>query len=457
MRLNSKIILFFLLLVVLIFGVYGRTLTYDFINFDDKSYVSDNPYVQNGLTLDSIKWALTADLFYDSPRVDYWQPVTTLSRILISQFYGQNPAGYHLLNVILHVLNSILLFLVLNKITQCFYRSAFTAMLFAFHPIQVEVVAWVTSCKDLLSIFFALLSIWTYTQNRSKRDFTWPLIFFSLSCLAKPAVILLPIFIVLLDYWPLKNFRSKSGRFLWRESIMNKKIFFACSILFFVIFTFGHSRAIQKCFYEFGWARMVLYPAHFLFYVSKILFPVNLAFYKELSLNQLSTFGIIGTLLLVASFFILWAGKFKTYPYLFVGLLWFLIGILPVFSLPPTDRYVYFPIIGFLIFFSWGFFDLANHFLSKWLSASLACAIIVLCMLQSFRQTYYWQSFETLFHHAVDIDPSNYIAYNFLAVDLIHKNKMGEAKLYLEKALKTNPDFSAARDNLNYILEERFQ
>ena len=453
---KSKQFYFLLSLVISIFAIYARTLTYDFINFDDRSYVSENPFVQSGITWHSIKWALTADLFYDSRYIDYWQPVTALSHAFVAQFYGENSTGHHLLNVILHSFNSILLFLILNQSTRCFYRSAFTAMLFAFHPIQVEAVAWITARKDLLSTFFALFSIWLYTKyvfSRSKLTFTWVVIFFCMGCMAKPSIIFLPLILVLFDIWPLKTLWSKSGEFALK-TLKDKKILFACSALFFFIFAFGASHTIQKCFEELRWADLLLYPAHLAFYVSRILFPVNLTIYGPFNSSYLMLFGIIGVFLLIGSSFILWITTFKSQPYLLFGFLWFLIGLIPIFSLWPADRFMYFPIIGLLISFSWGLRDLTVRFLSKSLFSSFALIGIFVYALLSFHQSYYWQNFQTLIRHAIEVDPSNYIAQNYLAVDLIRKNRMSEAELYLREALRTNPSFAAAHDNLGYILEE---
>ena len=153
-------------LVLVIFTVYGCVSTFDFINFlDDDLYITGNPHIQNGLTFAGFKWAFLADLVYNSRFADYWQPVTFISRMIDVQLYGSNAGGHHLTNLLIHILNAVMLFFLFLKMTGNSWRSAFLSFVFALHPIQVEAVAWITARKDLLSAFFAIITLLTYVYT----------------------------------------------------------------------------------------------------------------------------------------------------------------------------------------------------------------------------------------------------------------------------------------------------
>jgi len=154
------IVAIFLMLATLL--VYGQVKNFEFLNFDDNKYVSENPHIKPGLTPKGLQWAFVADLTYDSMYADYWQPITMISRMIDIQLFGLNPGAHHLSNVFYHILNTLLLFLLLSRMTQKTWPSAFVAAVFALHPIQVEAVAWITARKDLLSTFFGLLTISSY-------------------------------------------------------------------------------------------------------------------------------------------------------------------------------------------------------------------------------------------------------------------------------------------------------
>ncbi|MCJ7540734.1 MAG: glycosyltransferase family 39 protein, partial [Desulfobacterales bacterium] len=193
-----------LFLVMAILAVYLQVRNHDFINFDDDLYVTINPHVQAGLTLDSITWAFT------STRASNWHPLTWLSHMLDCQIYGMNPGQHHLTNVLFHILNTLLLFFVFMRMTKDLWQSGFVAALFALHPLHVESVVWLAERKDVLSTFFWMLTLWSYVRyvERSGLNRYLPvLFFFILGLMAKPMLVTLPFVLLLLDYWPLERFR----------------------------------------------------------------------------------------------------------------------------------------------------------------------------------------------------------------------------------------------------------
>src|ERR1035441_3670392 len=198
--------------------VFAPALTHDFLVYDDQVYVTENPHVQAGLTWQGVAWA------FRSYAASNWHPVTWLSHMLDCQFYGLRPAGHHLTNVLLHVANTLLLFLLLSRMTGAVWRSACVAALFAWHPLHVESVAWVAERKDMLGAFFWMLTLWAYaryaevqsqgTRNtqHAPRFCLLALLFFALGLMSKPMLVTLPFVLLLLDYWPLGRSAERGVR-----------------------------------------------------------------------------------------------------------------------------------------------------------------------------------------------------------------------------------------------------
>ena len=196
--------LVWLFLIIATFTVYGQVLSHEFVNYDDPSYVSKNPNIQTGLTLEGIVWSFTAT------RAGNWHPLTWLSHMLDIEFYGLNSGGHHFTNVLFHMANTLLLFFVFRRMTGDLWRSAFVAALFALHPLHVESVAWVAERKDVLSTFFWMLIMWSYiryVEHPGGIRYLVVLLFFVLGLMAKPMLVTLPFLLFLLDYWPLCRFQ----------------------------------------------------------------------------------------------------------------------------------------------------------------------------------------------------------------------------------------------------------
>src|SRR6266568_2498958 len=201
---TKRTILTCLLLGGITLATFWPVTRHDFIYYDDPDYVTENPHVQAGLNCKSVAWA------FSTGHSGNWHPVTWLSHMLDCQVFGLKPGYHHLMNLFFHTANTLLLFLVLERMTAAFWRSAFVATLFALHPLHVESVAWVAERKDVLSAFFGMLTLWAYVryveQPRLGR-YLIALLFFALGLMAKPMLVTLPFALLLLDFWPLGRSR----------------------------------------------------------------------------------------------------------------------------------------------------------------------------------------------------------------------------------------------------------
>jgi len=198
---NQKLLICLLLTAILLL-VYGQVIHFNFTNIDDQWYVTENSHIQNGISARSIAWAFT------SIHAANWHPLTSLSLMIDHDIYCLKAGGYHFTNLLFHVINTLLLFLLLNKMTGSIYRSLFVAALFGLHPMHVESVAWISARKDVLSTFFWLLTIWAYTSYSKQPEikrYALAFIFFALGLMSKPMVVTLPFVLLLLDYWPLNR------------------------------------------------------------------------------------------------------------------------------------------------------------------------------------------------------------------------------------------------------------
>ncbi|MGZ3607892.1 MAG: hypothetical protein ACXU9J_08205, partial [Syntrophales bacterium] len=199
LNLHKEYFIIFLLIAMTVIS-YWQLKNNDFINLDDPQYITENLRVKAGLTLESMKWAFTATYAYN------WHPLTWLSHMLDVQLFGLNPGWHHVTNLILHIVNTILLFLVFNRMTKGLWQSAFVAALFALHPLHVESVAWASERKDILSALFWILTMGAYSYYAERRvlwRYLLTLLFFILGIMSKPMLVTLPFVLILLDYWPL--------------------------------------------------------------------------------------------------------------------------------------------------------------------------------------------------------------------------------------------------------------
>ena len=484
-----------LLLTVITLALYAPVAWHEFINYDDPDYVTQNPYITGGLTANGLVWAF-GQLHGTAT---YWHPLTWLAHMLDCQLFGLNAGAHHLVNVVFHAVNALLLFLVLQRMTGAPWRSAMVAALFAWHPLQVDTVAWVAERKNVLSTLFWILTLWAYVRYAEKCEvrgcvtndkwqvtstktgwkqilspvtrhpslyYSLALVCFTLGLTSKPMLVTLPFVLLLLDYWPLRRFRhstistqlSTLGRLVWE-----KLPFFALAAAASIITVAAH-RGLGLSTEAFGLpldVRIENALISYVRYLGKTIWPANLAvFYPQPREWPVSLAVAAGLALLIASGLAICA--IRTRPYLFVGWFWFLGVLVPVLGLiqagmqAMADRFVYVPLIGLFVCICWGGWDLVSRWpqrriltLMTSVMALVACMIITRCQLR------HWRNSQTLFEHCVRVTSDNFLAHNNLGFALATQGKLEEAKPRYLEALRIRPLFAEAHRNLGVLLTQQ--
>jgi protein O-mannosyl-transferase len=421
--------------------LYEPVLFHDFVNYDDPDYVTENYHVQRGLAWDGVCWAFTTG------HTGNWHPVTWLSHLLDCQLYGLKPGGHHFTNAFLHVLNTILLFLLLNRMTGARWRSALVAALFALHPLHIESVAWVAERKDVLCTFFWLLTLWMYfgyvealksSRTPARRYYIAALVFFVLALMSKPMAVTLPFVLLLLDYWPLKRLGIdlSSPEFKRVRPILLEKVPFFLLIIPPAVITF----AVQKDVGAVATVealplgiRVTNAVASYVCYGFKAFWPFDLAVFYPYT-KAWPTWSVAGAVLLLGLACVLAIRTSRRWPYVPVGWLWYIgtlvpvIGLVQVGSQAMADRYTYLPLIGLFVILAWGAGDLAALGAGrKLVSIVISGFAIAGCFVVSRIQLNHWKDSEALFRHAIKVTDNNYVAYSNLGLALASQGKIQEA------------------------------
>ncbi len=493
-RLLFSVWLMAAMLVLVTMALYWPATGFDFINFDDPTFVSSNHHVQGGLNWEAVKWAFRLN------EGDYWHPVTWLSLMLDVNLFGQKAGGFHFTNVAFHAANSVLLFLLLRLLTGAFWRSALVAALFALHPLRVESVAWVTERKDVLSGCFGLLALMSYaryaTRGQGPRasgqrpgvqnpkshsqfpssvlgavssgDYWVSLIFFACGLMSKAMLVTWPFVMLLLDYWPLQRLQLVSFRSAvsaLRQLVWEKIPFFALSGVSCVVTCFTDKASPEVAGVEGVPALLRLENAFVAYtsYLGKTLWPAKLAL-PYANPGHWSWLEVAGSALAVvgACVVFIWLGRRR--PYLLVGWYWFWGTLIPVISLTKgltpfmADRFTYVPSIGLLILTVWGVWELTRGWRHQVMALSVAGGVaIVLCLALTRQQLEHWQDSETLFRHALEVTENNPIAHDNLGLALIEKGQTDQAIRHFQEAIRLKPDYAPAHCNLATALAEKGQ
>jgi tetratricopeptide (TPR) repeat protein len=384
------------------------------------------------------------------------------------QLFGAWAGGHHATSVLLHVLNSLLLFQCLRRMTRTTWQSAWVAALFALHPMHVESVAWVSERKDVLSTFFGLLSMRAYIAHAqgSPRSMRLAEVFLVLSLMSKPMLVTLPFVFLLLDYWPLRRLEGLGPRRLVLEKIPLFLLSAASSVVTVVAQQSGGAlRSIEVV--PLG-LRLANAAHSYLRYLGKMLWPSELSmlyphpYVPGTGAEPLSELSIVAAfgLLLVISFLIL---RVLGRAYASVGWLWFLGTLVPVIGLVQVgnqalaDRYSYVPSIGLFIIVAWGGADLASALRTArpwagWAVAASATALLCASTAAAWIQTGYWRDSLTLFEHAVEVTPQNSMVHNGMTASLVEQGRFAQAELHGLRALEIKPDYVSAMSNLGNAL-----
>ena len=453
-----------LVLVIVTLFVFRSVRNNDFLTYDDQNYVLHNLPVQQGLTIESIKWAFTT---YHSAN---WHPLTWISHIVDWDLYGNNPSGHHLTNVYLHAANAVLLFLFLIYITGYLGRSAIVAFLFALHPAHVESVAWVAERKDVLCAFFwlaTLLAYARYVRQPSWKRFAWVVLGFACALMSKPMAVTLPFVLLLLDLWPLQRITfSPETRAHWLSSAaklcVEKWLLFIMAVISSAITVYaqragGTVAALQTLPL---WDRLANAAISYCRYVRIAVWPDPLIVYYYYDLNSiLIPTAVLSVLALILVTAVCWHFR-KQKPYCLVGWLWFLgtlapvIGIVQVGGQSMAERYTYLPFIGLFIAIVWMVGDAVVKLPRLKLAAQLlAVAVIAACAVKTDAQVALWKDMTTLFGHVLDVDPRGEIPNLNLGIAYMKLGKNAEAQQYIERALVYNNPGSNTRLFLGDVLQ----
>ncbi len=457
---RQKQVILMLLLVIMVLGVYWPVQNFEFVNYDDQLYITENYRIQTPVTSKSI-----LDAFMDI-HTGNWHPLTMLSHLLDWQLFGVNAGGHHWTSLIIHVFNTVLLFLLFQILTGALWRSAFIAALFAIHPINMESVAWIAERKNVLSTFFWILTmlcyVW-YVKAPGWTRYLTVLICFIFGLMCKPMLVTLPFVLLLLDFWPLNRMTILAGQNQSAGSVQKARTSFLIlekiPLLMVSAFFIGitiYTQKIGNVFYNPHELPLFDRLANIVFsyglYIKKLFFPTDLSVFYPF--HPIPVWQVVLVLFILISATIMACKYFKKYPYLIVGWFWYLGTLIPVIGFiqvgrqSMADRYAYVPFIGLFIILAWTVPQIfAKLRYSKIYASILAIGFIVILMISSYSRVSIWQNTRTLFEDALKINSTNYFAYNVLGVEEANLGRNGKALSYYYVSLKMNPQYEQAYNN----------
>ncbi len=490
---NRRVCLVCTLLAVVTAALYWPVHRYDFVEYDDPEYVFENQTVRGGLSWWGLVWAMV------DTHAANWHPLTWLSHMLDCQLFGLNPGAHHLVSLLLHCANSVLLFLLLRSTTGGLWRSASVAALFAWHPLRVESVAWISERKDVLGGLFFMLTLWAYlryveqskvqppTSNfgesmpgaegqvtrpeaarsstlQAPRCYALTLLVFALGLLSKPMLVTVPLVLLLLDYWPLQRLQLKTqaSRPTTFQSLIAEKLpflFLAAAVGLITVWAQKTSGAVVSLESEGPVSRIENALAGLLGYLEKLFWPQDLAvlYLRPQTVPTVSL--VVAVCILIGVSIFVWANRGRR-PYLAVGWFWFIIMLLPVSGLVQVglqsiaDRYTYLPSIGLFLALAWGAVDLAGALCSprarQVLLAGTTALVLMTCAYLTRRQLGYWQNTETLMERVLQVDPGNYIAHQNLGIYFSRRGRTAEARAHRQRVGELDPALSHNVTNRNH-------
>ncbi len=464
------IVLALVLVTLAVFWPIGRA---GFINYDDQKYITDNPDVQQGLTTSALERAFV------SSAGGYWHPLTWISHLVDTQLFGPRshgsptvsgmlgttqamPAGHHLHNLLLHTINTVLLWWVLLRITRKNGPAIFVAAMFAIHPTHVESVAWISERKDTLSVLFMLLCLWAYlryTERLRAGRYAWVLLAFACALMSKPMMVTLPGVLLLLDLWPLNRIHL-DRRFLrsLRIPLLEKLPMFAMSLatgVLAIAYTQSRNSFISLDQLPLG-LRLQTAVVSYTRYLGKMVWPSDLTIFYPYpfmgqSVNGVRPFWPMGWVIACVALLVLLSGltilQARRRPYLLVGWLWFVGMMLPVAGLLVTgdasmaDRYTYTPFIGLFIAIAWLASEACSTPLARKGLAAVAATVVLTSAVAAHRYVYAWHDSLSIFGHALQSYPDNWTAHTNYGLALAEKgDDRQDVRRHFEEAYRLFPN-----------------
>jgi tetratricopeptide (TPR) repeat protein len=436
-----------LTLLLATFAAYFRVIRFGFVSFDDKQYVVANQHLRDGFAARNLHWIFVSF----SP--DNWFPVTRLSLLLDYKLFGLEAGWYHAENVVIHAVASVLLFGFLRRATQVRWPCAFVAFMFALHPLHVESVAWVAERKDVLCALFWFATLWAwlrYTEKSTAVRYLAALAWFGLGLMAKPMIVTLPFLLLLLDIWPLR--RPLSLKLLW------EKLPFAAlsGAVMWITMQAQHAAMTEPGSATLRAENALISIAA---YIADTFWPTRLwAVYSYPA--SLPAWQAIGVAIALVAISVLVVVQLSKRPFLTTGWFWFLLTLGPVIGLVQVggqaraDRYMYVPMVGLAIMIAWGVAGLVGgrQPVERWCAALGIGACLAMGVLTS-EQTKYWKDSDTLFQHAIVMDPQNYLAWDYLGRIVMDDALFpSEALSCFRNALRIRPDYAISHNNIGVIL-----
>ena len=456
------------LLTVLLFSPVRH---FEFINFDDPIYVTENPHVQAGLTAEGLAWAF-GNLHGEDT---YWHPVTWVSHMIDCELFGVEPGAHHIMNVLLHAIVALLLFHLLCRMTGTTWRSAIVAALFAWHPLQVDTVAWVTERKNILAALFwvlTMLAYLRYAERSTPARYALVLICFALGLMSKPVLVTLPGVLLLFDLWPLRRVHANELKgskisatqipaVSWKRVLVEKIPLLFLSLISAIVTLVGHVQlgtTISAADFPLS-SRVANAIVSYVRYLSKTIWPTDLSVYYPMS--KLTGWQVASSLLVVVAVTTAAVLARKRAPYLLIGWLWFLCVSLPTIGLVQAstqamaDRFAYLPLIGVFMVMVW----VADDYFMKFqrrrtLSIVAATGVLIAFSAVTWGQLGYWHDSISLFTHALAVTKENPVAENNLGTALDTAGQHEEALKHFVKSIRIKPRNPQAYNNLGNVLDD---
>ncbi len=494
------------LLVLAIALEFVQTANHGFVNYDDGDYVYNNPQVLVGLTF---RGAVDVFSYLYS---DNWHPLTWISHMLDCQLYGNWVGGHHLTSVVLHAANSILLLLLLLRLTGELWPSTVVVAIFALHPLRAESVAWVAERKDVLCGLFFMLTVRAYLDFVAKpyahRRYFTVIVLFALGLMCKPMLVTLPFLLLLLDYWPLQRIGTvigtvsgtvsstvrgtvsstvgspasptarrresaraapvfANGRFLqiprasWDLLLAEKVPFFAVAIVSSTITMFAQrgSMSLMPAI-SLPWRAGNAVAAYSGYLVNFIL-PTKLAVIYPHEREHLAIWKIGVSAVLIATVTSLAIARRREFPQFFIGWLWYLGMLVPVVGFiqvgwqSMADRYTYLLLIGPTVALTWGVKSLVQTAHGRIAAAFLSGGGIAVLLVGGWNQTSTWHDSQRMWQHTLACTARNYVAEDGLGMALETSSRMEAAIAQYQKTIAIWPDYPGAKGHLCAALAEQ--